>query len=830
VLDPFENRGFGELLRQRRLAAGLTQATLGERAGIAERTIQDLERGAAQPRRATVRRLAAALALPPADRAAFEAVSPSPRRRGGPAESILGQEGTAEGCPGRLPIPPTALLGRERELAEIQTLVRAGARLVTLTGPGGVGKTRLAVQAAAALQDGLAHGVFLVDLAPIGDPALVPTAVAQVLGVRDLGGRPMLDGLKEYLRNRSILLVLDNLEQVLPAASVVAELLAVSPGLRTIATSREPLRLRGEHEYQVRPLALPDARQAPSAEWLAEYASVALFVERAREINAELTLTPENAPAIATICARLDGLPLAIELASARTRLLSPQAMVGRLEQRLPLLTGGSRDLPARQQTLRNTIAWSYDLLSEDERRLFRRLAVFAGGWSLEAAEAIVGAGCQDVGAADISAAERSGFGGSGNPTAEIRNPAPETLDLLESLAAKSLVRLSDDPGGEPRFVMLETIREFALEELEASGEAARVRRCHAEHVVTVAERAAPMLRSAGLGTWLHRLEAEHDNFRAALRWIVEQDEAVLGLRLGGALSHFWDVRGYHTEARDHLTSVLRLPGAQAEPALRATVLCDLGFLALDQGDYTGARALYEESRSVMQTLGDRRGVARALLGLAWTASDEGDHATGRALHEEGLAIMRALDDRRGTALALTGLGHVATVAGDHATARACHEESLALVQELGDRRNTARSLIHLGWSCIYRRDYAGAGQFLSQSLAILRELGDARATVDGLELAVSLVLAAGEMADAARFMAAGEALRETLGAPLSPTERDGYAADLAAVKAGLGQSAFEAAWAEGCALSSEESISAALAWLRTFAAASRCPADDSGG
>jgi hypothetical protein len=411
--------------------------------------------------------------------------------------------------------------------------------------------------------------------------------------------------------------------------------------------------------------------------------------------------------------------------------------------------------------------------------------------------------------AAEISAAPTS------------HDPTPNTLDLLESLAAKSLVRPSDPLGGEPRFGMLGTIREYALEQLDASGEAASVRRRHAEYVVSVAERAEPLLRSAGLGTLLPGLEAEHDNFRAALRWCIEQGEAILGLRLGGALSHFWDVRGSHTEARMHLANVLRLPGAHADPALRATVLCDLGFLAIDQGDYPGARALHEESGAIMRTLGDRRGVARSLLGLAWTASDEGDHATGRALHEESLAIMRELGDGRGIALALAGLGFVSTVTGDHVTARACHEESLALVRELGDGRNTARSLIHLGWSCIYQREYARAGQFLAESLTIVQGLGDARVMVDGLEIAAAFALAHDNTVCATQLMAVGEALRERIGAPLSPTERAGYDADLAAVRAALGAPAFEEAWAEGRAMSAEDAVRATLGWLDELAAES---------
>jgi predicted ATPase/DNA-binding XRE family transcriptional regulator len=553
-----DRRSFGALLKQQRLAAGLTQAALGERAGIAERTIQDLERDVARPRRETVQRLIEALELAPADRAVFEAVSPSPRQRSGAAMQASVPSGAPDRSQGHLPVPATALLGRERELMEIDALIQAGARLVTLTGPGGVGKTRLALQVAASIlaagRPVFEHGAFLIDLAPITDAALVPVTIAHVLGLRDLNGRPVLEGLKEHLRDRSILLVLDNVEQIQSSAPIVAELLAASPHLSVLATSRETLRVRGEHEYQLRPLELPDVYHVTSANALAGNPAVALFVERARAIRADFALTPESVSTIAAICARLEGLPLAIELAAARTRLLSPLAILGRLEHRLPVLTGGSRDLPARQQTLRDAIAWSYGLLSEAERRLLRRLAVFVGGWSLEAAEAVCDGGARGEGrgASEMSHA----------PLA----PRPSPLDVLELLAAKSLVQRGDDVDGEPRFDMLETIREYALERLDESGEASIVRRRHAEYFVALAERTRPALQRAGRPSWLRRLKVEHDNFHAALRWIVEQGEADLGLRLGGSLSHFWDQRGYHEDGHTLVDAVPWPPMADADP------------------------------------------------------------------------------------------------------------------------------------------------------------------------------------------------------------------------------------------------------------------------
>ena len=482
MADPVDRSGFSALLRQHRLAAGLTQAALAERAGLAERTVQDLERAVARPLRETVRRLVAALEPTPEARARFEAAISAPRRQPGPTPRpqrrdvpprVQDEVGdvpaivSLDARPSNLPLQTTPLLGRDQEVRSVTSLLlrddpsaspsRAGiispttaplrgtaaatptsgqARLVTLTGPGGTGKTRLGLQVAAEVLDRFEDGAYFVELAPIGDPGLVPSAIAEALGLRDMGGHPALERLKAYLRSRSTLLLLDNFEQILPAAPVVADLLASSHGLKVLVTSREPLRLRGEHEYAVPPLALPDVRAPATPSSISQYAAVALFLARAVAIRADFAVTVENASAVAEICTRLDGLPLAIELAAARVRLLTPQAMVGRLERRLPLLTGGARDLPARQQTLRDTIAWSHDLLDDPERRLFRRLSVFVGGWTLEAAEAVC------------------------NPDGDV-----DVLGGLESLVAKNLVRRDDTGHGDVRFRMLETIREYADEQ-----------------------------------------------------------------------------------------------------------------------------------------------------------------------------------------------------------------------------------------------------------------------------------------------------------------------------------------------------------------------------
>ena len=437
---------------------------------------------------------------------------------------------TLEIRPNNLPLQPTPLVGREREVAEITDRVRSEeVRLLTLTGPGGTGKTRLALQAAADLLEEFEDGVFFVALATITDPELVPSTIAGPLGVKESAEQPLIESLKSYLQEKHLLLVLDNFEQVVQEAPVVGELVAACPKLKALATSRTPLRLYSEQEYPIPPLALPDPKLLPPVKVLTQYEAVRLFVERARAVKADFSVTNENAPAVAEICARLDGLPLAIELAGARIRMLSPQAMLTRLGNRLKLLKGGARDLPTRQQTLRGAIDWSYDLLEEEEKTLFGRLSVFSGGRTLEAIEEI----CDPEG--DLDA-----------------------LEGVESLLQKSLLRREEGVGGESRFVMLETVHEYARERLEASDEAEETRRLHAEYFLALAEEAEPELSGADQLACLERLEAEHDNLRAALSWSLEK-EPETALRLAGALARFWEMRARFLEGSSWLEAALRL-------------------------------------------------------------------------------------------------------------------------------------------------------------------------------------------------------------------------------------------------------------------------------
>jgi predicted ATPase/class 3 adenylate cyclase len=617
-----------------------------------------------------------------------------------------------------LPLPLTSFVGREHELAAVTEVLRTH-RLVTLTGPAGTGKTRLALQVAAAVLDEFADGVFVAALAPLSDPALVLSTIAQTLGVREAAGRPLLESLKDYLREKQLLLLLDNFEQVLAAAPLVSDLLASCRDLTVLVTSREVLHLAGEYDFPVPPLRLPEVTHLLTPERLSQYEAVRLFIARALAVKPDFAVTNENAPAVADICHRLDGLPLAIELAAARSRLFPPQALRTRLEHRLPLLTGGGRDLPARQQTLRNAIAWSYDLLDAAEQALFRRLAVFVGGCTVKAAEAVCLAG---------------------------GDPALDIVDGLDALVSKSLLRPDEESAGEePRVGMLETIREYALEQLELSGEAERVRGLQAAYYLAVAEQAELELHGPEQVAWVARLEREHDNFRAALAWALDRGErgaptpraergqggpggageaGEVALRLAGALWWFWQMHGDLTEGRRWLEGLVHQ--RRAAPTARwANGLAKAGYMAWAQGDHGVARAHVEESLAVLRELGDRRGIALALFVLGGVVWAQGDYARARSLGEENLALCRELGDTWHTALALNGLGTMARDQGDYMLARARCEESLALFRELRDTQGVAWSLYGLGEVARDQGDDALARSLLEESLALFRELGD---------------------------------------------------------------------------------------------------------
>ena len=720
-----------------------------------------------------------------------------------------------------LPLQPTPLVGRVREVEEVaERLLSEQVRLLTLTGPGGTGKTRLALQSAADLSEQFDDGVFFVSLATITDPELVPSAIAEPLGVRESAEQTLDESLKSYLRDKRLLLILDNFEHVLEGAQIVGELVGACPNLKVLATSRIPLRLYGEWEYPVPPLSLPDARVLPPLKVLTQYEAVKLFVERARAVKEDFEVTNENAPAVAEICARLDGLPLAIELAAARIRILPPQVMLLRLSNRLKFLKGGSRDLPARQQTLRGTIDWSYDLLPDEEKTLFGRLSVFSGGRTLEAIEEV----CDPDG--DIDA-----------------------LEGVESLLEKSLIR-QEEPDGEPRFAMLETVQEYASEKLEESGEAGKIKGAHAEFYLALAERANAELRGPDQLEWLQRLDTEHDNMRAALRWELQQGETELMLRLGGALWLFWSVRGHYGEGRHWLEEALAMDGRgpiesramalagvgvlardqgdfdRAEEALaegleylgaserseaKLYLLLSLGNLALEREDYSRATELFEERLSLSREMGNPMALASSVMSLATVTHKQGDLERATELYEEGIDLFRERGDKLGLALCLSNLGLVMYSRDDLGRAAKLTEESVALLRELGAGAHTAVGLCNLGWIALLQNDLDGAAALFEESLVLAWDTGMKPSVLTTLEGYACVAGAKGDAHRAAQLWGAAQALQEAKGIPRDTDWLPEADERISAVRSGLGETAWEEARWKGGAMTLEEAVSYAL-------------------
>lgn len=738
-----------------------------------------------------------------------------------------------------LPIQLTSFVGRDKETKELAELLDQ-VRLLTLTGTGGVGKTRLSLQLAVDVSDRFEQGAWFVDLAPVADPELVPHTVMNALDLHEqIGGAPV-DALLDFLRAKELLLVLDNCEQVIQASARLAhQLLTRCPHLKIIATSREALTVPGEKIYQVPALSFPDPQRSPPLETLSQYDALRLFIERATAVQSAFAVTNTNAPAVVQICYRLDGIPLAIELASVRIKLLTPEQIAERLDDRFRLLTGGGRTVLPRQQTLRATVEWSYGLLSASERLLFQRLAVFAGGWTIETAEQV----CASVANGDLE--------------------VTDVMDALARLADKSL--LTTEPSqGETRYRMLETIREYAREKLGESGEAECLQDRHLDFFLKLAEETESKIKGSEQVMWLNSLERENANLRAALAWSrTAEGKAESGLRLAAALAGFWGARGYWHEGREHLLAALSGEESSRLLAARAKALFGAGFLAYMQSDYPATRSLLEaslsiyrdlgpagkagiadalimlgdmetqvgnyesasslmrEAHSIMRELNDERGVATALWQLATCAVHTGDYARAVQDFEEALPILSRIGDKRQMAIVLSGLGEVALRQGDYERATALERQSLVLRREISDKWGVAVSLGNLGWIALRCADLVEATTQLAESLILRREIGDRGGSAWCLEKLAEVELIRGkqgapptgseEFRRAARLFGAAKSLRVPIGSVIDLADQIDYERQLALLRSGLDAVNLETAWAGGSAMTFEQAIEYAL-------------------
>jgi predicted ATPase/DNA-binding CsgD family transcriptional regulator len=769
--------------------------------------------------------------------------------------------GTLDTHPHNLPVQPTPLIGREREVAAVQQLLlREDVRLLTLTGPGGSGKTRLGLHVAAELSDHFTDGISFVNLAPISDAELVVPTIAQTLGVKESTTRSMLEQLQAFLQEKLLLLVLDNFEQVVSAAPRLSELLSRCSHLKLLVTSRTVLHLAAEHEFAVPPLSLPDLNHLPDLVTLSQYEAVALFIARAQALKPDFQVSNASAPAVAEICTRLDGLPLAIELAAARIKLLPPPALLARLGQRLAVLTSGGRDAPARQQTLRKTIDWSYQLLDADEQRLFRRLSVFVGGCTLQAIEAICAA-------------------------LDTQPPTLSVLDGVASLIDKSLLWQTEQEAEEPRFVMLETIREYGREALAAAGEAEVTHQAHVAYYLALAEAAEQAWNGPQQAVWFGRLEQEHDNLRAAMNWLFERGEAERVLRLGTALWWFWYAHEHWYEGWNELSRALDRSEGVAVP-LRARALWAAGSLAGSLGHVERGAVLCQESLALFREIGDTKGMGDATFHLAHVAFARWDLAAARKLFEESLVFLRETGDKTLTAWALNALALVVLYQGEYARVHPLAEQAVETFREVGDTTGVTMSLMTLARVVFWQGDLVRAQTLAEEGLARASETGIKSSEALALALQGEIALAQGETTTArllieqshtlwqeignqemlastgsllgkvraaqgdhtaartayeesllrglavvdiapaleglavvaaaqgettwaVRLLAAAAALRDSLGAPLPPVYGADYERCVADARAQLGEQAFAVAWAEGRGMTWEQALAA---------------------
>jgi predicted ATPase/serine/threonine protein kinase len=683
---------------------------------------------------------------------------------------------------------PQRLIGREKEIAAVVAILKQPEIcLVTMTGIGGTGKTRLSKAVAHELLHEFTDGVFFVELDAIADAQLVAAVIAQALGVKETSGKTILENLQDFLRDKQMLLVLDNFEQLTDAAPQIADLLDAAERLKILITSRVVLRLSREREFVVPPLAAPSEISQISLADLGQFEAVRLFVERARQAKPNFVLTEENSQSVAQICVRLDGLPLAIELAAARVKILSPGQILTKLENSLRLLTGGSRDLPARQQTMRAAIEWSYQILGENEKRLFRLLSVFAGGFTFEAAESVV---------------VQANLESDGQPAIEV-------LDDITSLIEQSLLVSKEQPDGTIRFRMLEVVREFASEFLEKCGESEIVNRSHAEYFLQLAEEAEPRLQSEDSAVWLDRLEEEHDNLRAALRWSLERDCAVAA-RVAASLRSFWTFHTHLTEGRTFLKAALEKCPENLS-SVRFKMLTGLAILSRYHGDHETARKSYEEGLATGKAAGDLRQVALASRGLGLTIYGQGDTAAARKFIEEGLKISRELNDQTGIAYSLNILGDWARTEEDYAAALPLFEESLAIFKQLGLSQAVTETANNLAAAAYGSGNFAVARAHFAEALTMAQKLRDKISVSSSLDGFAALAAEAGDIERAASLAGAAERLRESIGYENEPAERRFREAYLEKTRADVSEDAFAAAYEKGRLMQPEEVVSLAF-------------------
>ena len=774
---------FGVVLREYRAQAGLSQEELAERAGLSRRGVADLERGARRlPHPATVRRLADALELPPDRRAALQSAAVATRHdqasNTGRPEDVVSDELN------NLPAELSSFIGREQEVAEVISLLPT-TRLLTLTGAGGVGKTRLALQIAAGVGPDYRDGVWLVDLAPLADPVLVPKAVALALNVQEQPGRPLIDTLTDRLRRRQLLLVLDNCEHLVQASAELADgLLRSCASLRILATSRHVLRVPGERVWRVPSLQVPEDHQRTTTEHVGRTEAARLFAERARAVQPMFSVTEHNARAVSQICRQLDGIPLALELAAARMAVLSPDQLAARLEDRFKLLTGGSSTGLPRHQTLHGTLDWSHELLSAPEKTLFRRLAVFAGGWTLEAAEAV----CTDR---DL--------------------PGRDVLDLLSALVGKSLVIMDAGPDGS-RYHLLETLRQYAFQKLRESDEDTKLCRRQRDWCIALVEEASPHLYRWEQVEWLDRLDREHGNLQAALAWSHASGDGAVPLgRLVTALGWFWYLRGHLNVGRPWLEQAVSKIERQS---VRGGALLSMGWVAFGRGELEHAGTLCEESLACARACGDSETAVVAMTALSFTLRDRGQLDRSMPLLEQSLELARAIGFRWGEAFSLYLLNQEWSRRGNLAGVDECCRLALPIFRDIGERLGLAYTLKDLARLKFERAEYAEETELEQESLTLSRELGNRphiAVTLTGLG---GLTAAQGDYTRAARLFGAADVLRETVGAAVSRPELEvdaSYELAVVAARKRLGGSAYAAAHQAGRLLQLEDAVDEAL-------------------